>query len=306
MRCMGTLARSSYGLFGIVYEVTFRIRPLVPMKVYHQRFSLDEFARQLPQLKARGQSIMLYINPFLDRIMVEFREYQENLPPKALSHWQWRLRNWIWSKRAPHFGYLVTKYVPGKALREFLTNTYNRLVIVVAVLAIKGDKTSATSQMIRYPQPSDNSRYTFSIWAFPEERYLDCLRSYFDFSKRYHKETGYRVNLLSVGYRIKADQSSLFSYSFDGDVMTFDPVSTSNPGWTEFLSAYNELCSQLGGVPLFNQTNLLTPPMVDKAFGNRLRVFDTYRRRYDPEDRLLNAYFKDLLAQEQVIPTPLP
>ena len=41
--------------------------------------------------------------------------------------------------------------------------------------------------------------------------------------------------------------------------MTFDPCSTGNEGWDEFLEAYNQLCSELGGVPLFNQTAHLTP-----------------------------------------------
>ena len=48
------VTRSSYGLFGIVYEVTFKVRPLAPMRVYHERFTLDEFADRLPALKARG------------------------------------------------------------------------------------------------------------------------------------------------------------------------------------------------------------------------------------------------------------
>ena len=107
--------------------------------------------------------------------------------------------------------------------------------------------------------------------------------------------------MISVGYRINADDSSMFSYSFRGNVMTFDPVSTANPGWEDFLTAYNELCSSLGGVPLFNQTNLLTRPQVDKAFGDRIATFDSYRRRFDPTDRLLNAYFRKLLVVQQPV-----
>src|SRR5579871_3583563 len=53
------VARSSYGLFGIVYEATFRVRPLAALTVHHETFSLDEFAQQLPSLKARGESIKI-------------------------------------------------------------------------------------------------------------------------------------------------------------------------------------------------------------------------------------------------------
>jgi len=292
------VARSSYGLFGIVYEVTFKVRPLVPMRVYHRHYRFEEFARELPALQAQGESIMMYINPFTDTILVEFRKYHDHLAGQKVTNWQWRLRNAIWSHYAPLYGYLVGRFVPGRGFREFLTDVYNRLIVLVATAVVRGESTAATSQQIKYPFVSDNSRYIFSIWAFPEERYVDCLRRYFEFSKEYHSRTGYRVNLLSVGYRIRADQSSLFSYSFDGPVMTFDPVSTGNPGWNEFLVAYNELCSELGGVPLFNQTNLLTREQVTKAFRDRPALFDGYRRRYDPTDRLLNPYFRDLLVEQ--------
>jgi FAD/FMN-containing dehydrogenase len=290
------VTRSSYGLLGIVYEATFRVRPLAALRVYHERFSLDEFARRLPALKARDESMMLYINPFLDSITVEFRRYQAIVRGRALITWPWKLRNYVWSHLAPLYGYLVTAYVPSSALRAVLNDAYNRLIVLALLLLVRGKHTLPQAQQIRYSAQSTNSRYTFSIWAFPEATYVDCLREYFAFSREYYRTHGYRVNLLSVGYRIKADRSSLFSYAFDGDVMTFDPVSTGDAGWEPFLEAYNALCSGLGGVPLFNQTNLLTRAQVDKAFGERPALFGRYRERFDPTDRLLNAYFRELLG----------
>jgi hypothetical protein len=161
---------------------------------------------------------------------------------------------------------------------------------------IRGRRTLPQAQQIRYPAESDDSRYTFSIWAFPEDTYIDALRAYFAFTRDYCDKTGYRVDLLSVGYRIAADQSSLFSYSFNGDVITFDPCSTGNDGWEPFLRAYNELCSGLGGVPLFNQTVLLSREQVRHAFGERVARFEAYRNRFDPMDRLLNSYFREFLV----------
>jgi FAD/FMN-containing dehydrogenase len=291
------VARSSYGLFGIVYEATFKVRPLAALTVHHESFTLEEFAEQLPSLKSRGDSIMMYINPFLDRITVEFRSYHPTTSARTLTGWQWRIRDWVWSYMAPLYTYFVTKYVPLPGLRFWLYDLYHRMIVVALLFLIRGQNTIPQAQQIRYPAESTNSRYTFSIWAFPEPTYIASLRRYFEFSKQYFRDHGYRVNLLSVGYRIGADQSSLFSYSFDGDVMTFDPCSTGNDGWDDFLAAYNQLCSDLGGVPLFNQTAHLTRPQVEKAFGYRLRLFDSYRKRYDPGDRLLNDYFNVLLGQ---------
>src|SRR6201999_2290975 len=121
----------------------------------------------------------------------------------------------------------------------------------------------------------------------------DALHQYFELSLDHYKRTGYRINLLSVGYRILQDQSSLFSYSFNGTVITFDPVSTGNPGWELFLREYNDLCSSLGGTPLFNQTNLLTRSQVVTAFGDRLETFEKHRQQFDPTNRLLNPFFRD-------------
>src|SRR5215217_7113206 len=156
--------RTSHGLFGIIYEATFRVKPLWSMAVHHETYSLDEFDKQLPALKAKGESMMMYIDPFLDTITVEFRRYREDKDPARASSWQWKLRNLVWSTLAPHFSYRVTKYIPIKTLRYFLINTYNRLKNLVLVLGVRGDNTVATAQMIRYPEKATNSRYTFSIW----------------------------------------------------------------------------------------------------------------------------------------------
>jgi D-arabinono-1,4-lactone oxidase len=124
---------------------------------------------------------------------------------------------------------------------------------------------------------------------------MRSLRDYFTFCHDCYRSTAYRSNLPNVGYRIKEDTSSLFSYSFDGPVMTFDPVSTGNPGWEEFLAAYNAFCRQHGGRPLFNQTGWLTCAQVEKAFGDRLKTFEGYRQHFDPTERLLNEDFRKLL-----------
>jgi len=93
-----------------------------------------------------------------------------------------------------------------------------------------------------------------------------------------------------------AEHYFCFGCTAHGDVITFDPVSTGNPGWIPFLRAYNDLCSQLGGVPLFNQTAQLTRPQVDKAFGERIATFRKFQQRFDPNGRLVNAYFRELLS----------
>ncbi|MBV8821781.1 MAG: FAD-binding protein [Ktedonobacteraceae bacterium] len=288
--------RSSYGLFGIIYEVTFKVKPLEAMSVYHKVYSLDEFDKKLPLLQAQGNSIMMYLNPFHDTVLVEFRRYHDTKKPQRLTSWQWKFRNFLWSTLAPFYGYWVTKYVSIIPIRDFLFDMFDHFMFLGAMLLVRGNNILATAQQIRYPAIANKSKYTFSIWASPEENYISNLRAYFKFCRDYYRTTGYRSNMISVGYRVMEDDSSLFSYSSDGPVMTFDPVSTANPGWEGFLIAYNELCSKLGGIPLLNQSDLLTPEQVEKAYGERIATFESYRKRFDPTGRLLNDYFRKLLA----------
>ncbi len=102
--------------------------------------------------------------------------------------------------------------------------------------------------------------------------------------------------MLFVGYRVAQDQNSLLSYSYDGNAMTIDPVSTANPGWENFLIAYNQFSSDRGGTPLLNQTKGITRAQVEKALGARWHTFAEARQTYDPQGRLLNAFFRDLLG----------
>jgi FAD/FMN-containing dehydrogenase len=292
-------ARSSYGLFGIVYEVTFRVRPLQAMAVSHRVYAPDEFVEALPKLVASDRSLMLYIFPYLDRIAVEARRYtgDESIARAAGApkRFLWRLRNFTWKTFAPSFGYAVERYVPARGPRYFLVDRFNRSLHFLMDRIMASGHTVPTDQMIRYPPVSGRSKYTFSIWAFPEDDYPRVVREYFAWAKRYFRDTGFRPNLLHVGYRIAEDKSSLLSYSYDGTVITIDPVATGAPGWLEFLDAYNEFCSEHGGYPLINQTPRVTREQARKAFGERLARLEEYRRRYDPEDRLLSGFYRELL-----------
>jgi FAD/FMN-containing dehydrogenase len=286
--------RSSYGTFGIVYEATFRVRPIAPMAVHHETFGIDDFVAQLPELLGRGESLMFYIFPFEDLITVEFRHYNPGATGDA-NRVIWPLRNYLWATAGPAFCKQVEADIDNPDIRYGVLDQFNAVWRFKLENLIKSDNTVATDQIIRYPTDS-NSKYTFSLWAFPEETYAAALPAYFQFSKKYFADTGYRINMLCVGYRVAQDQSSLLSYSYDGNMITIDPVSTGGPAWVAFLGAYNQFCSDHGGVPLMNQTFGLTRDLAQKALGDRLKVFADARQSFDPGGRLLNDYFRDLLA----------
>ena len=287
--------RSSYGTFGIVYEVTYRIRRLLPMAVYHETYTLDDFVAKLDALKARGESMMYYCFPFSDRITIEFRRYDPTAsgdPDRAV----WPLRNYLWGTAGPRFGHDIEASIADPKIRYQVIDSFGAVLRFKLENIIRADYTIPPDQIIDYPAVSDDSRYTFSLFAFAEAQFPTVFSAFCTFVRDYYDQHGYRSNLLYVGYRIAQDQQSLLSYSYDGPVMTIDPVSTGNTGWKPFLDVYNQFCSDRGGKPLLNQTYGLTPAIVQKAFGDRLKTFGATRRQFDPGDRLLNDYFRMLLG----------
>ena len=54
--------RSSYGLFGIVYEVTYKIRPLTPMHVHHTTYSLRTSSPRCPTQALRLFDDVLHVS----------------------------------------------------------------------------------------------------------------------------------------------------------------------------------------------------------------------------------------------------
>jgi len=287
--------RSSYGAFGVVCEATFRVRPIQPMAVRHQTFSLEDFIQKLPSLKAGGESLMFYIFPFDNLITVEFRKYDptaSGIPNRAV----WPLRNYLWASAGPLVCDSAEKDIADKTVRYQVIDGFNKLWRWKLENLIQSGNTVATDQIIRYPPTGGASRYTFSFWAFPEQDYPTVLRTCFEFCQQYYRQNGYRINMLFVGYSVAKDRNSLLSYSYDGDAMTIDPVSTANPGWDQFLAAYNQFSSGQGGIPLLNQTFGIAPAQAQKAWGDRWKAFAAARQTYDPNGRLLNDYFRDLIG----------
>jgi FAD/FMN-containing dehydrogenase len=287
--------RSSYGLFGIVYEVTFRVRPIQPMAVHHKTFHIGEFLAQLDELKRLGYAMMYYLFPFEDLVTVEFRKYNPGASGEPNRH-SWALRNYLWANSGPRFAHDTEQNISDPKIRYGMIDGFCAVWRWKLEHVVSSDYTIAADQIIRYPPTSDDSRYTFSLFAFSEDQFPSALNAYCQFCKDYFRDHGYRTNILSVGYRIAADGNAFLSYSTGGNVMTIDPVSTANPGWKEFLAAYNQFCSERGGMPLFNQTWGITRAIAQKAYGDRLRIFAETRRTYDPGNRLLNDYFRDLLG----------
>ena len=239
--------------------------------------------------------MMYYLFPFQDKITVEFRKYNPGATGEP-NRVAWALRNHIWGTSGPKLGYEVEQHVSDPSIRYGIIDAFNATWRFQLENIVSSDNTIPGDQIINYPAVSNESRYTFSLFAFPEDQFPSALTDFVKFCKDYYSQKGYRSNLLYVGYRIAQDQKALLSYSWDGTVMTIDPVSTANPGWADFLDAYNQFCSDRNGLPLLNQTPRLSAAIMRKAYGDKLATFNAARKQYDPNDRLLNTYFRTLLS----------
>ncbi len=289
------ILRSSYGLLGIVYEVTYKVKPLTPMHVHHTTYSLQDFLSALPDFKPLGYSTMFYMFPFADKITVEFRKYNPGATGEP-NHFAWQSRNETWGTVGPKLGYHIEQSCSIPSIRYGMIDALNAAWRSQLETIVCSDNTVPPDQIIDYPLVSNDSRYTFSLFAFPESEYPAAITDFYKFCNDYYAQKGYRSNLLYVGYSIAQDQNSLLSYSWDGPVMTIDPVSTANPGWYQFLDAYNQFCIDRNAKPLPNQTPSLTPVMLRKAYGDKLTTLKNTRSQYDPTGRLLNDYFRQLLT----------
>ena len=63
-----------------------------------------------------------------------------------------------------------------------------------------------------------------------------------------------------------------------------------------FLDAFNEWAAPRKGIPLLNQSPQVTKAQVAGAFGARWTTFSQWVRSVDPQGRMLNPWFADLLA----------
>jgi FAD/FMN-containing dehydrogenase len=296
------LIRCSYGTFGVVYEATIKVRPLTPIEVFHETFTLEEFVGALPELRADGCSMFFYIFPFADKITVEFRRYNPGASGKPRRR-PWRVRNRGWAVIGPMLADGIERNLPGRSLRYHAINGLGAIWRLNLIHRVKGAHTSPVDQIIRYPPRGGRSRYTFSLFAFPADDYPRVIAEYFEFCRDYYWKTAYRSNLSSVGYAICQDRRALLSYSHSGDVMTLDPVSTGTPGWKDYLREYNRFCSERNGKPLLNQTFGVTREIARKAYGDRLDVMSQTRQLYDPAGRMLNEYFCDLFSVQELSAT---
>jgi hypothetical protein len=287
------LMRLSYGLLGVVYEVTLRVRPVQGFSVRAGKISFKDFAKLGTKLGAASAGVKLHLLPFRDQIFFELREHARD-GQKGASY-AWRLKDWAVYSALPAVARSLARALPVGTLRYPLIDNLSAATQSLAGLKALQAGSNATEQSGRY-RALGGERFTHCTWAFPIAEVSNVVLSYKLFCKEHYTRTGYRCDLPAVGFRLGQDRSSLLSPSFEGPVLALSSLSTQDGGWDDFVLELAEFAAAHKGIPLFNQTKNATPECATKCFGTRLTFFNKVRQQLDPHDRLLNQYFAAYLS----------
>ena len=284
------LLRCSYGLLGLVYEITLLVRPQRALKLRFDQLPLNTVLQLLTALDYNAVSLGLQVFPFRKRVAVEHRG--EHTAGRGSRRLVWRLQRWVLQQLQPHLGELLAR-IPVNAVRYRLIDGLNQALNTGFGKALSGAGVTTGDRIVRWP---GNKRVRQTVWVFPAVSFAGVLNEYVDFCRVHFESCGYRCNLPTACELIAADNESLLSVSSDGPVFTLEPRSTADEGWNDFLVDFNDFCSRLGGRPLFNQTRGLSRDQARRAYAGRLVNFSNLRKKVDPHDRLLNAFFDQILA----------
>jgi hypothetical protein len=288
------LTRMSYGLFGVIYMVKLRVRPIRAYTVRTTKIDFAEFGKIIPTLMKARVSVKASLMPFRDRVFVEMRHPDEG-GQKAYSL-PWKLRDWTANKALPAVVKSVAKVVPIKKLRDPLIDSFTEATHVLNnSLAVTGS--NAVEQTGRFRMLKPDQPISQSTWFFPVRNLPALIDAYRKFSIDHYKKMNFRCDLPAEIWRMDMDQYSLLSPSFNESMYALNLRTADLSGWDDFLLEFFDVATQLEGVPVFNKTRGLQPGYATKVYGDRLQRFGDIRRRLDPGNRLLNQYFAEHFSE---------
>jgi FAD/FMN-containing dehydrogenase len=277
--------RMSFGLLGVIYEVTLRVRPIQTFTASHRRVSIKKFATIVDTLAISDVGFKFYLMPYRDRVYLDLRRY-DTAPGNAYAA-PWRLKDWGESTVMPHVFKSLNRIVPIDSLKYRLIDSISEATqgIVNSRLVQTGSNASSQSRRKR----GGRSTY-YSTWCFPAADFSLIALAYKEFCETTLQNSHYRCDLPAVGYRLSRDTSAPLSPSFDETMIALSTASTQLKGWDDFVIDLAEFAEKWGGTPLISQSRALRAETVIQTYSRRLDFFRRMRRQLDPENRLLSPF----------------
>jgi len=283
----------------VVYEVTFRVKPIEAIHLTYLPRPVDELTQEeVDHLLDTSEGLVAWT---VGRTVV-FQQRQRVAEPGILGSLQAAVRRGLWNYGEAHTAHLIDQFLTNKHLHDAAEQglfdvtrfLYSTLHLFGGITMLGPDKT------IDYRGTPASARYAFTFWAFPRAKWLESLRAYLDFADEYFKATGFRCNMPCGAYRVRRDTSGILSYTHDQETFSIDPIhaSTNDAAWHEFLRRFNEFAYQRNGIPLLNQSPFVERKHMEAAYGQRWLEFSEWVRKSDPSGRMLNEFFAGLLSEK--------
>jgi hypothetical protein len=295
--------RSSYGLLGIVFEVTFHVQPRTLVKYGYEALSLEPLP-PIATVLGGADGFLGFLLPYRRQLIVERRVRDLRIPDTIWNKFKARfalmLRTVAWTLGARPFQFPAL--LPRALTRQFLKLWVWCLDHALRwfFLQVLGSSTSYRADAMIDFKRRRSSYFDFTFWAFPKSTWGTVVPAYLDFCERFLSRTGFRPALPTEVYFIRHDPGAWLSFSWDEDIFTLDMVN-----WTDYYPAewramnneFNEFAARHGGRPLFNQTKHPAPAVIAEAMRTNpnWRSFLQLRERMDRGGRFLTAFFRELL-----------
>lgn len=306
------LIRSSYGLLGIVYQVTFQVEERQQVWYEYKLIKLDDWLKTGKPLPAPASHEILggadgflgFLLPYRHELIVErrrrIRRTRANRFTSVLDYLKLRMRTFAWTTGARPFN-TPLRHMP-RRMRQWMNNGWihwldRGFLKVFFVNMMCKFASYRADAMIDFKRPV-SSYFDFTFWAFPVSTWGKVVPAYLDFCARFLRERDFRPALPTEIYFIRRDDSALLSFSFDEDIYTLDMVNWSDEEpacWQSMNRAFNEFAAAHGGRPLLNQTKCLLPEVARRVWKPGWHELAKQRQQRDPDNRFQSSFLKDLL-----------
>lgn len=288
------LLRLSYGLLGIVYEISLKVRPIQTFTVQSARVGFKDFAKLASRLTFASSSTKLYLMPFKDRVFLELRRpTTQGAPGRKLA---WQLKDWACYSALPTALRSLAKVVPIRRMRYPLSDKLSEATQSLVGRSFVSTGSNSLEQTGRFKNPGSKQSFSYCTWAFPAQNFGAVACAYQALCVEHYQRTGFRCDMPAVAFRLNQDRSALLAPAFNEPMFTISSMTTEQTGWDDFIVDLAEFARINNGVPFFNQTQGATSDHATSSYGKRLAVFRNTRHKLDPNDRMLNQFFSSYMA----------
>ena len=277
--------RLSYGMLGVIFEATLKVRPIRTFSASHRRLSIDKFSDIVNTLDDSNVGFKFYLMPYRDCVYLDLRRYETD--PGSTYTTPWKLKDWGESTVLPNVFKSLNRIVPIPSVRYQIIDSISEATqgIVNTRLVTNGNNAA-----LRQQKGTTGDRCFSSSWCFPAANFSVIAKAYRDFCEEMYDRTRYRCDMPAVGYRVCRDATAVLSPSFDEPMIALTTSSTQAKGWEDFVIDLAEFAELWAGTPLISQSRALRAEHVRQTYSGRLEFFCNVRRQLDPKNRFLSPF----------------